>query len=85
MKRKKLLEKLNTLLGMGDSAEKEHIKKLRKVLKALKEKQATLQVKLENASGDHERRKIEQQIEVIRRQREKGVEVYKTMKEARGV
>ena len=83
MKSKKLLKKLNTLLGLGEDGDKEHIKKLRKVLKTLKEKQATLQIKLESAQGDHERRKIKQKIEVIQRQREKGVEVYKAMKEAR--
>ena len=36
MKNKKLLEKLNTLLGMGENTDKEHITKLRKVLKTLK-------------------------------------------------
>ena len=85
MKSKKLLEKLNTLLGTGESADKEHIKKLRKVLKTLKEKQTILQEKLEEAEGDHERRKIKQKIEVIQRQRQKGVEVYKAMKDSRGL
>lgn len=83
MKSKKLLGKLNSLLGLGEDADKEHIKKLRKVLKTLKEKQTTLQAKLDNAQGDHERRKLKQKIDVIQRQREKGVEVYKTIKEAR--
>ena len=85
MKSKKLLEKLNKLLGMGENTDKEHIKKLRKVLKTLKEKQAELQIKLEGAQGDDERRKIKQKIEVIQRQREKGVEFYKATKEARGL
>ena len=84
MKRKKLLKKLNTLLSMGEDADKEQIKKLHKVLKTLKEKQSTLQVKLDSAKGDHERRKIKQKIEVIQRQRKKGVEVYKALKESRG-
>jgi hypothetical protein len=84
MKRKKLLKKLNTLLGMGEKADKEQVKKLHKVLKILKEKQASLQVKLDCAESDEERRKIKQKIEVIQRQRKKGVAVYKAMKEARG-
>lgn len=80
MKSKKLLEKLNTLLGIGADADKEHIKMLRKVLLTLKEKQATLQARLEEPQSDHERRKTKQKIEVIQRQREKGVEAYKAMK-----
>lgn len=83
MKSKKLLEKLNALLGLGADADKEQVKKLRKVLKTLKDKQTTLQTKLDSTQGDHERRKLQQKIDVIQRQREKGVEVYKTMKEAR--
>jgi type II secretory pathway component PulF len=84
MKRKKLLKKLNKLMGVGEDADKEQIKKLHKVLKILKEKQANLQEKLDSAQDDHERRKIKQKIEVIQRQRKKGVEVYRAMKEARG-
>ena len=83
MKRKKLLEKLNDLLTVGDKADKDQVSKLRSVLKALKEKQSSLQDKLEDAHGDHERRKIRNQIEVIKRQREKGAEVYRSIKESR--
>ncbi len=83
MKSKKLLGKLNRLLGLGDNAEEKHVKKLRKVLKTLKEKQDSLKLKLETTEGESERRKLKQKIEVIQRQREKGVEVYKGMKERR--
>lgn len=83
MKRKKLLEKLSNLLKAGDQADNDQVSKLRSVLKALKEKQSGLQDKLEDAHGDHERRKIRNQIEVIKRQREKGAEVYRSIKEAR--
>jgi len=44
---------------------------------------ANIACSMEGAHGDHERRKIRNQIEVIRRQREKGVEVYKSIKQAR--
>ncbi|PLW70721.1 hypothetical protein [Pseudohalioglobus lutimaris] len=83
MKRKKLLKKLSDLLTIGTEADKDEVGKLRDVLKALKVKQADLQEELESVQGDHERRKISKQIEVIRRQREKGIEVYKSIKEAR--
>ncbi len=83
MKTKKLLEKLNRLIGLGDNADQEEIKKLRKVLKALKEKQMKLTGELEAAKGEHERRKLQQKLEVVRAQRKKGVAVYKSLKEAR--
>ncbi len=83
MKRKKLLEKLNTLLSASNKPDAEQVRKLRKVLKALKEKQNHLQAELAEAEGEHERRKLTNQIEVIRRQREKGVEVYKSIKGSR--
>ena len=51
MKSKKLLGKLNKLLGLGDSAEDKHVKKLRKVLRTLKEKQDSLKLKLETTEA----------------------------------
>ena len=83
MKLRKLLDRLNELTGLGEDADKKQIKKLREVLKALKEKQQGLKEKLETAEGEHERRKIQQKLEVIQRQREKGVKVYQAMKERR--
>ena len=83
MKSKKLLENLNKLTGLGEDADKKEIKKLRKVLRALKEKQDHLEEKLEEARGEHERRKIQQQLEVIKRQREKGIDVYRSLKAKR--
>ena len=83
MKRRKLLDRLNELMGLGENADKKQVKKLREVLKALKDKQEKLKEKLEAAEGEHERRKIQQKLEVIQRQREKGVKVYQAMKERR--
>ena len=80
MKIEKHLAKLSRLLGLSDDAEKEQIKKLHKVLKALKSDQRKLEEKLEVAEGEHSRRKIQQQLEVIARQREKGVKLYKSLK-----
>ncbi len=48
MKSRKLLEKLNKLVGLGEGADKEEIKKLRKVLHALKDKQEKLKEKQGN-------------------------------------
>ena len=78
----KLFEKLGTLLEIGDDADKKHIKKLRKVLQKLKKRQKELVASLQGAEGKHERRKIEQEIEVLKLQRNKGVKVYKRLKQA---
>jgi len=83
MKAKKLLRKLNELTGLGESAGNKEIKKLHKVLRALKEKQDVLRERLEQSEDEHEQRKITQQLEVIKRQREKGVEVYLQLKAKR--
>jgi spore cortex formation protein SpoVR/YcgB (stage V sporulation) len=84
MKSKKLLDKLNQLIGLEeDEAGKKEVRKLRQVLHALKEKQDKLKARLEQAEAEHERRKIQQKLEVIQRQREKGLEVYKALREAR--
>ena len=78
----KLLDKLNKLMGLDDKASKKEIKKLRKVLGDLKKKQVKLTEKLENAEGEHERLKQKQKIEVIKLQRQKGVELYQSLKQA---
>lgn len=83
MKSSKLLKKLNKLIGLDRRADKEEIKKLRSVLKALKEKQAELANRLEQAEDEDARRKIQQKLEVIQLQREKGVAVYRQIKDAR--
>jgi hypothetical protein len=76
----KLFEKLGALLETSDDADKKHIKKLRKVLHKLKRRQKELVAGLEGVEGQHERRKVEQEIEVLKLQRKKGVKVYKRLK-----
>ena len=79
----KLFERLNMLLESQAEADKKHIKKLHEVLKKLKKKQKLLNIELEEAGGEHRKRKIKQEIEVIKVQRRKGVDVYKELKRAR--
>ena len=78
----KLFEKLGKLLDLSADADKKHIKKLRKVLQKLKKNQKQLVASLEQADGEHERRKIKQDIEVLKVQRKKGIKVYKELKQA---
>jgi hypothetical protein len=79
----KLLDKLRALTQDADSADKEHIKKLRKVLDKLKKRQRKLADGLQDLDSDHERQKVEQEIMVLKLQRQKGVDVYKHLKKER--
>ena len=83
MKSKKLLQKLNSLMGLNETADQAQVKQLREVLKSLKKRQDELKDKLESADAEQERRNLQQKIDVIQLQREKGVKVYKKLKEAR--
>lgn len=75
----KLLDRVKALLA--DPPKKSKLKKLRKALKDLKEKQKDLERKLEKVDGKHERQRIEQKIKVLRKQRAKGCELYRTLKD----
>jgi len=83
MKNGKLVEKLRNLTNNANNVDKEHIKKLRNVLRKLKKRQHKLAAKRQEAENDHDRQKIDQEIEVLQLQRTKGVEVYKRLKKER--
>jgi predicted nucleic acid-binding Zn-ribbon protein len=78
-----LLKKLHKLTENVERADKKQIKQLRKTLRKLKSKQSKLKEKLEDTTGEHEARKIKQEIEVLKLQRTKGVRIYKELKRAR--
>jgi len=78
----KLFEKLGALLEIEDDTDKKHIKKLRKVLQKLKKSQKELHASLDLIDDEHERRKIKQDIEVLKKKKKKGVKVYKELKQA---
>ena len=79
----RLFGKLRKLIEDASSADKQHIRKIRKILRKLKERQHDLRDSLEDIENPVERQKIEQEIEVITLQRRKGTAVYKQLKEAR--
>ena len=83
MKNSKLLDKLKTLSKTADSANREHIKQLHKVLKKLKKRQKKLTESLSDVDNARDREKVEREINVLRLQREKGVELYKQLKSER--
>ena len=80
MTNSKLLEKLRNLTKNASNVDEEHIKKLRKVLHKLKKRQQKLADERQEAENEHDRQKIDQEIEVLTLQRKKGVEVYKQLK-----
>lgn len=83
MTNNKLLDKLKTLTKNTKATDKEHIKKLRKVLDKLKKRQLKLKADRKDTKGSKDRQKIEQEIEVLQLQRQKGVKVYKRLKKKR--
>ena len=58
------------------------LKKLRKTIKALKEKQEDLEHKLRRTQGKHARQRLQQKIDVLHAQRKKGAAAYRKLKEA---
>lgn len=76
-----LLKKLHKLTKDAGDADKKQIKKLRKVLRRLKDKQGKLSDALKEVETKKERHKILQEIEVLKLQRRKGVVVYKQLKQ----
>lgn len=83
MSNEKLLAKLGALLERARSADRKQLKKLREVLHQLKKKQKELKESLESVEDEGQRRKIRQDIEVLKLQRKKGVAVYKEIKKTR--
>ena len=70
-------------MAEADRTDKKHIKKLRKVLHKLKDRQRELQVILEQSDSSQEQAKIQQEMDVIKLQRAKGAEVYQRIKQER--
>jgi hypothetical protein len=83
MKTSKLLDRLGRLMDGSNSADKQHIKKLCLVVKALKHKQKKLEQQLHREEDKEVRAGLRRGIEVIRAQRRKGADAYKALKKAR--
>jgi len=81
MKTAKLVSRIQKLLQRP--LEETKIKKLRKTIKALKEKQKDLEGRLKRTHDKHDRKRLQQKIEVLKAQRLKGAEVYHRLKAER--
>jgi Skp family chaperone for outer membrane proteins len=80
MKTAKLLDKLGRLVESPESLGRERLKKLRKMVRELKDKQKKLEKELRKETDEELRHNIQRSIEVVRTQRKKGAAVYKTLK-----
>jgi hypothetical protein len=74
----KLLDRLKAWLD--DPPEKSRLKQLRRTVKALKQKQRELEVRLDKTEGKHARHRLEHKIRVLKKQRSKGAALYRELK-----
>jgi hypothetical protein len=82
MTKEKLYKRLGKLIDRREDPDRKQLKELRQVLQQLKQNQKELIGRLEHAGSPHQRRKLQQDIEVLKLQRKKGVTVYKELKRA---
>jgi hypothetical protein len=78
MPRKKLLQRIKRMLEQP--REKTRRKKLCKTIQQLRQKQRDLETKIAETDDAHVRERLAQKIKVIRKQRSKGVALYRQMK-----
>jgi hypothetical protein len=83
MKTAKLLDKLGRLIESPEELDKQRLKKLRKLVQELKDKQKKLEKELQEEDDEETRHRIQRSIEVVRTQRKKGAAVYKEIKQPR--
>ena len=79
MKTTKLIARVQKLLQRPPEETK--LKKLRKTVKALKQKQEDLEDKLKHTRSKPARERLQQKIDVLKAQRRKGAEVYRRLKD----
>jgi len=80
MKLSKLLKRLNDHLNMEKQQEHDRDEGLCKVLKKLKKKELKLHKKIEAEMDEDERRLLEQELQIVHSQREKGIRILSGMR-----
>lgn len=84
MKAKKLLKRLSKFLDADEKTQYQKIKSTKKVLKALKRKEASLKEQLQQThENEAEAEAIQVKLDVIYAQRKKGVERVKQLRESK--
>ena len=75
-----LLDKLGDMLEPEASKKKNYRKKLKTLLKDLKQKENKLKDKLEAAEDERKRNRLEKELEIVHTQRKKGIKVLEETK-----
>ena len=81
MKRKRLLAKLSAFLRADEATQKQEIDATREILKLLKKKENALKEKLEKHPERHDAERIATQLQVIYKQRKRGVDRLRELRE----
>jgi predicted nucleic acid-binding Zn-ribbon protein len=75
-----LLDKLGDMLEPEASKKKNYRKKLKTLLKDLKQKENKLKEKLEATEDERKRNRLEKELEIVHTQRKKGIKVLEDTK-----
>jgi hypothetical protein len=81
MKQKKLLDKLMSFFDADERERQEQKADIKEILKKLKKRERKLKEKLGNEKKEEKRTRIQQDIDVIYAQRNKGVKLLKELSE----
>ncbi|MDO9269389.1 MAG: hypothetical protein Q7T96_09795 [Methylobacter sp.] len=81
MKIEKLLHKLQAFFNTDRHKKRQHIEELRKILLKLKKKERKITLALQQINDDDLSKHYQTELEVIRIQRKKGIEVLQQLKE----
>ena len=83
MKAEKMLDKLKDILSAERHAQLEKYSSLKKVLKSLRNEKRKFAEQLESEDNEEIRQEIESRLKIISKQRKKGLNVLKELKEER--
>ena len=81
MKIEKLLHKLQAFFDTDKHKKRQHIEELKKILLKLKKKERKINHALQQTDDDCLRKHYQTELEIIRVQRKKGIEVLQQLKE----
>jgi len=81
MKIKKLLKRLSSYLDQSNDQLREQDDGLSKVLKKLKKKQTIIIEQIASEMNDAKRKKLEQNLKIVRSQRKKGIALLSEIRE----
>jgi len=81
MKIEKLLHKLQAFFDTDKHKKRQHIEDLKKILLKLKKKERKITLAMQQGDDDCSTKQYQTELEIIRVQRKKGIEVLQQLKE----